>query len=105
MCEPAFAPLESLDLRILSYKMALLLPLASAKHVGDLHVLSVHPTCIQFALDGSRVVLRPNAAYTPKVLSGAYSALSFELPTLSNISIDSEEDRKLHALCGLYVGM
>ncbi len=73
--------------------------------MGDLQALSVHPTCIQFVLDGSRVVLRLNAAYTPKVLSGAYSALSFELPTLSNLSIDSEEDRKLHALCGLYVGM
>ncbi len=99
MCEPPFEPLEALDLRMLSYKTALLLALASAKRVGDLHALSVHPTCVQFALDGSRVVLRPNAAYTPKVLSGAYSALSFELPALSNLSIDSEEDRKLHALC------
>ncbi len=97
MCEPPFEPLESLDLRMLSYKM--LLALASAKCVGDLPVLSVHPTCIQFVLDGSRVVLRPNAAYTPKVLSGAHSALSFVLPALSNLSIDSEEDRKLHALC------
>lgn len=51
MCEPPFEPLESLDLRMLSYKTALLLAMASAKHVGDLHALSVCPTCIQFVLD------------------------------------------------------
>ncbi len=102
MCEPPFEPLEALDLRILSYKTALLLALALSKHVGDLNALPVHPTCIHFALDGPRVVLRP--IYKPKVLSGEYSALSVELPALSNLSIDSEEDRKLHVLCGLYAG-
>lgn len=99
MCEHPFEPLESADLRMLSYKTALLLALASAKRVGDLHALSVHPSCIQFTPDGSKVVLRPNAAYTPKVLSGAFNALSFELPALSNTPSDSEENRKLHALC------
>lgn len=74
MCEPLFEPLESLKLRMLSYKTDLLLTLASTK-VGDLHALSVDPSHIQFGLDGLKVVLHPNAAYTLKVMSGAYSAL------------------------------
>lgn len=96
MCEPPFEPLESLDLRMLSYKMALLLLLELAKHMGDLHALSVHPSCMQFALDESKVALRPNATYTPKVLSGTYNTLPFELPALSTLSA---EDRRDQALC------
>lgn len=101
MGEPPVEPLESLNLRFLSYKTALMLVLASAKHVGDLHVLSVHPSYIQF---GSRVVLRLNAVYTPKVMSGEYSVYSFKLPALSNLSIDSEDiDRRLQeTLCEFY---
>jgi hypothetical protein len=51
-----FEPMESLDLKIFSYKTSLLMALASAKHVGDLHVLSVHPCCTQFAPGQLRVV-------------------------------------------------
>lgn len=36
MCEPPVEPLESLNVRMLSYKTALLLVIASAKRVGDL---------------------------------------------------------------------
>lgn len=80
MCEPPFEPLESLDLRMVSYKTSL--ALASVKRVGDVHVLSVHPSCIQFTLDGSKVVLHPNVVYMPKVMSGAYSVRSLLLPAL-----------------------
>lgn len=37
LCEPLFEPLESVDLKVLSYKTALLMALVSAKHVGVLH--------------------------------------------------------------------
>lgn len=44
-----FDPLETVDHKTLSYKTALLLALTSAKHVSDLHSLSVHPSCTQFS--------------------------------------------------------
>ena len=40
---PPFEPLEEADLKHLSFKTALLLALASAKRVSDIHVLSMHP--------------------------------------------------------------
>lgn len=67
MCEPLFEPLVSLELRMLTYKTTQ--ALLSATHVRDLHVLWVHPSCIQFALDRSKVVLCTNSAYTPKASS------------------------------------
>jgi hypothetical protein len=45
-----FEPLKSVDLKILSYKISLLITLASAKLVEDLHALPIHPSCTQFAL-------------------------------------------------------
>ena len=42
---PPFEPLEEADLKHLSFKTALLLALALAKHVSDIHALSVHPSC------------------------------------------------------------
>jgi hypothetical protein len=44
VCDP-FEPLGSVDLKILSNKTSLLMALASARHVGDLHVL----TCTSLA--------------------------------------------------------
>ncbi len=44
---PPFEPLQSVDLRSLSLKTALLLVLASVKRMCDLQALSVSPTCLQ----------------------------------------------------------
>jgi len=41
---PPFEPLESVDLKILQLKTALLLALASVKRVGDLEALSTSPS-------------------------------------------------------------
>ena len=64
---PPFEPLETVDIKFVSLKTALLLALTSAKRVGDMQALSVSPSC-QFSIAGDRVVMRPNAAYTPKVV-------------------------------------
>ena len=66
---PPFEPLETVDIKFVSLKTALLLALTSAKRVGDMQALSVSPSCIQFSIAGDRVVMRPNAAYTPKVVA------------------------------------
>lgn len=46
-----FETIESLDTKFLSFQTAVVLTLTSAKWVGDLHALSVHPFCTQFTLD------------------------------------------------------
>ncbi len=53
---------------ILSFKMALLLALASAKCVSDLHAFSVHSACLQFMSGDAGVVLKPNPAFMPKIV-------------------------------------
>ena len=63
-----FEPLEGADMKHLSLKTVLLLALASAKRVSDIHALSVHPSCTQFAPGQTRVLLKPNPAFTPKVV-------------------------------------
>lgn len=98
-CGPPFEPIESVDMKFLSYKTALLLALCSAKRVGDLHALSVHPSCTQFSCDGSKVTLRPNVAYLPKVIPAAYSSMAFELLSFCPPPFASEEQRRLHSLC------
>lgn len=98
LCDVPFEPLDSVGLDMLSYKTAFLLAACSAKRMGDIHALSVHPSCICFAMDGSKVSLHPNPAYIPKVVA-SYKTLPFELSSYSPPPFASQEDRRLHALC------
>ncbi len=63
-----FVPFQSLSLRVLTLKPALLLALASVKRVGDLQALSVNPDCLEFG------PLKPRLGYVPKVLSIPFRA-------------------------------
>ncbi len=63
---PPIEPLQSLTLRVLSLKTALLLALASVKRVGDLHALSVNPVCLEFGPNDPKVVLKPRLGYVPR---------------------------------------
>ncbi len=47
LSQPPFESLASVDLKELSIKTALLLALASAKRIGDLHMFSVDSDCIR----------------------------------------------------------
>ena len=92
--EDPFEVMESVDLKILSYKTALLM----TYDIRDLHALSVHSSCIKFALGDSKVTLRPNMIFTPKVMTMSYRSLAFEtFPFLS--PPPSEDQRRLHSLC------
>lgn len=53
---------------MLSLKVALLLTLAMAKRVSDIHALSVHPVCMCFTPGKLRLSLKPKLAYVPKVV-------------------------------------
>lgn len=95
---PPFKPIESIDMKFLLYKTALLLALTTLNRVGDLHVLSVHSSCTQFTPEGSKVTLHPNA-YLPMVIPAAYSSMAFELLSFCEPPFASKEQRRLHAPC------
>lgn len=90
-----FEPLQSIGLKALSLKTALLLALASVKRVGDLQALSMSPNCLEFGPNDSRVVLKPRHGYVPKVLSTPFRAQVVTLSALQN----TEEDPGLNLLC------
>lgn len=72
LCRPPFEPLAQADLKWLSCKTAFLLAIVSAKRVGELHALSVSPSCLRWSPDGTGVTLWPNTAFVPKVLSRSH---------------------------------
>ncbi|XP_077082750.1 uncharacterized protein LOC143736071 [Siphateles boraxobius] len=92
---PPFEPLQSVDLKTLSLKTALLMALASIKRVGDLQALSVSPACLELGPDDSRVILKPRHGYVPKVLSTLFRA---QVVTLSALP-PSAEDGEVNLLC------
>ena len=51
LSRPPFEPLQHVELKVLSFKTALLLALASAKRVSDIHALSVSASCLQFLME------------------------------------------------------
>ncbi len=60
-------PLDSVELKFLSAKTALLTALTSIKKVGDLQAFSVSEECLVFGPVYSHVVLRPRPGYVPNV--------------------------------------
>ena len=96
---PPFEPLETVDIKFVSLKTALLLALTSAKRVGDMQALSVSPSCLQFSIAGDRVVMRPNAAYTPKVVVTPFRNQVIELAVFSPPPFASAEEERLNKLC------
>ncbi|XP_032363907.1 uncharacterized protein LOC116677742 [Etheostoma spectabile] len=94
-----FEPMEAVGMKFVSLKTALLLALTTAKRVSDLQALSVQQTCLQFAPGLSRVCLRPNPAFVPKVVESAYRCPSVELRAFHPPPFCSEEERRLHMLC------
>lgn len=79
---PTFEPLGDVDLKWLSFKTTLLFTVPLAGRMSELHALSVHGDCCWFLPHGSRVVLHPNPAFLPKVLTEFHLSQSVELRSL-----------------------
>ena len=94
-----FEPLESVDLKYLSLKTALLLALASGKRVGDLIALSVHQSCMVFSDDNRKVTLRPNPAYQPKSIGAGFRSSVIHLEAFRPPPSSEAEERQLLTLC------
>ncbi|XP_029924002.1 uncharacterized protein LOC115371027 [Myripristis murdjan] len=96
---PPFEPLRGADLKWLSIKTAFLLAITSARRVSELHALSVHGDCCRFSSDGSSVVLRPNPAFLPKVLTEFHLSQSVELRSLSPPDDGEDAEQGQSTLC------
>ncbi|CAM4736218.1 unnamed protein product, partial [Leuciscus chuanchicus] len=99
LSQPPFEPIESVELKFLSLKAALLLALSTAKRVSELHALSVHNSCMQFAMDHSRVTLKTNPAFVPTVSESALACKQVDLLAFHPQPFSTSEDARLHCLC------
>ncbi len=88
-------PLDSVELRYLSAKTALLTALTSIKRVGDLQAFSVSEECLVFGPEYSHVVLRPRPGYVPKVPTTPFRDQVVNLQALPS----EEADPALALLC------
>lgn len=92
----SFKPQTTVDMRFLSLKTAILLALSFAKQMSDLHALSVHSSCMQFAFRFTKVCLRPNPTFVPKFID---STTTLELQAFYPPPFSSPVEQRLHALC------
>ena len=99
LCQHPFEPLNVIDIKLLSLKTALLLALSSAKRVGEIRALSVHPSCLQFAPGSNKVCLIPNPSFMPKVIDPSYHCAPIELMAFHPPPFSSPEEQRLNSLC------
>ncbi len=90
-----FEPLDSVELKVLSVKTALLTTHTSIKRVGDLQSFSVSEECLVFGPDYSHIVLRPRPGYVPKVTTTSFHDQVVNLQALPS----KEADPALALLC------
>ncbi len=90
-----FDPLDSVELKYLSAKTALLTALTSIKRVGDLQAFSVSEECLVFGAVYSHIVLRPRPGYVPKVPTTPFRDQVVNLQALTS----EEADPALALLC------
>ncbi len=90
-----FEPLDSVELKFLSAKIALMTTLTSIKRVGDLQAFLVSEECLVFGPAYSHVVLRPWPGYVPKVPTTPFCDQVLNLQALPS----EEADLALALLC------
>jgi integrase len=93
MTRPPFEPLREASNKVMTYKTLVLLLLASAKRIGEVHAIDV--TRIQWKEDGSEVHLYPVPGFMPKASAAAEGGHRFRpitIPALTNITGNDRHD-------------
>ncbi len=94
-----FEPLDSVELKLLSLKTALLTALTSIKRVGDLQAFSVSEECLVFGPVYSHVVLRPQPGYVPKVPTTPFRDQVVNLQALPSEEADPALALRIYVTC------
>ncbi|KAE8579987.1 hypothetical protein XENTR_v10024262 [Xenopus tropicalis] len=92
---PPFKPLATIDLKLLTWKVAFLMAISSARRVSELGALSHKPPYCIFHQD--KVVLRTLPSFLPKVTSAFHLNQEIVLPSLCP-KPSSPQERLLHNL-------
>ncbi len=71
------------------------------KRVGELHALSINPACIRFTHNFSKVTLRPNPAFVPKVIKLGFSCMEIEIHAFHPPLSESPGIGDLQHLCSI----
>ncbi len=90
-----YVALDTVELKFLSAKTALLTALTSIKRVGDLQSFSVNEECLMFGPANSHIVLRPQPGYVPKVPTTPFHGQVVNLQAMPS----EEADPALALLC------
>ncbi len=99
LSQPPFEPLTSVGLKELSLKTTLLLALASAKRIGDLHAFPVYSDCMRFGPGDCSVTLWTRLGYVPKSLSTPFRTQTVSLSALSMESSPSRSGNVQTTVC------
>ncbi|XP_069621778.1 uncharacterized protein [Ranitomeya imitator] len=95
LTDSPFEPIDSIPIKILSLKTALLVALTSARRISDSQALSIDPPFLLTFQD--KLVLKPDPSYLPKVAKTFHRSQEIILPTFfSNPS--TPEEQKYHTL-------
>ncbi|XP_053153503.1 uncharacterized protein LOC128345502 [Hemicordylus capensis] len=77
--KPPFEPVASIPLRILSFKLAFLVAVTSARHISELRALSIHKSFCIFSKEAVRLI--PDPFVRPKVASVFHQSQDVFLPS------------------------
>ncbi|XP_069813158.1 uncharacterized protein [Dendropsophus ebraccatus] len=84
-----FEPMLELPIRLLSWKLAFLLAITSARRVSEIRAFSINPPYMTIRDD--RIILSPDPAFLPKVVSNFHRSQEVVLPSFcTNPSNDRE---------------
>lgn len=90
--KPPYEPMRLADNKHLSWKVAFLLAITSARRASEIHALRVDPPYLAFS--NTTVTLFTDIGFMPKVTSRFHAATPIELPALHD-----EVDGSLRLLC------
>ncbi|XP_077121295.1 uncharacterized protein LOC143776140 [Ranitomeya variabilis] len=95
LTDSPFEPIDSIPIKCLSLKTALLVALTSARRISDIQALSIDPPFLLTFQD--KLILKPDPSYLPKVAKKFHRSQEIILPTFfSNPS--TPEEQKYHTL-------
>ena len=98
-CGPPFEPIETVELKFLTLKTAMLVAITSAQRVSELQALSIveDEGCWRLLMGGKRLSLTTNPAFAPKTLRS--SGRSVDLNAFHPPPHDCDREKWLNCLC------
>lgn len=95
LTKPPFEPLKDAPIKFLTLKTAFLVAITSARRIGELSALVTSPPYTRILED--RIILRPDPAFLPKVVSSFHRDQEIILPSFCE-GASSSGERTFHSL-------